>query len=147
MAINLIRTEWKNLDSGELRTLLDMRFGGPGQYNGRDENPNTLYLPFARESCKIKLTFKNGKIVTAEPGPAFDAAEWERICEEIEKSILSGPLKVGREYSFNSFRVLGSWRGLRSGVQILPPPTEAPRAPLEVADHPFIVEFPVRVSE
>lgn len=147
MATNLIRAEWENLDSAELRLLLDERVGGPGQYDSRDAGPDTLYLPLARASCKIKLTFRNGKIVKAEPGPAFNAAEWERICEEIEESILSGPLKVGREYSFSTFRVLGSWRGIRSGIQILPPPDDAPRAPVELADHPFILEFPIRVSD
>jgi hypothetical protein len=147
MATNLITAEWENLDSAELRMLLDMRIGGPGQYDGRDANPNTLYLPLARGSCKIKLTFGDGKIVKAEAGPAFDPADWERICEEIKQSILSGPLKVGREYSFSRFRVLGSWRGIRSGVQILPPPEDAPRAPVELADHPFILEFPIRASD
>ena len=120
---------------------------GPGQYDSREGSPNTLYLPLARESCKIKVTFKGGNIVRVEPGLAFDATEWEQICEEINKSILTGPYKVGREYSFSRFRVLGSWRGLRSGVQILPAPADWPRAPLEAADHPFILEFPVRVSD
>ena len=147
MTKNLIKAEWENLDSTEFRLLLDVRIGGPGQYDSHDANPNTLYLPLARASCKIKLTFSNGEIVKAEPGPAFDAAEWQRICEEIETSILSGPLKVGREYSFSLFRVLGSWRGIRSGVQILPPPEDAPRAPVEIADHPFILEFPIRASD
>jgi hypothetical protein len=74
---------------------------------------------------------------------AFDSAEWQKIAEEIETAVLVGPQKVGREYSFSGFRVPGSWRGSRSGVQILPPPPEAPRAPVEMADHPFILEFPI----
>ena len=41
----------------------------------------------------------------------------------------------------------GSWRGKRSGVQILPPPEDAPRAPFEMAEHPFILEYPVKVSD
>jgi hypothetical protein len=56
-------------------------------------------------------------------------------------------MKVGREYSFSSFRVLGSWRGKLSGVQILPPPDDAPRSPVELAEHPFILEFPMKVSD
>ena len=56
-------------------------------------------------------------------------------------------MKVGREYSFSSFRVSGSWRGERSGVQILPPPDDAPRAHLEMAEHPFILEFPIKSSD
>jgi hypothetical protein len=70
----------------------------------------------------------------------FDAAVWRRISDEIENAILVGPRKVGREYSFSSFRVPGSWRGAQSGVQILPP---APDAPHAASEHPFILEFPI----
>jgi hypothetical protein len=143
MVENLLRESWANLDSHELRLLLDARIGGPGQYDGRDANPNKLYLPLARASCRVALTFRGKKIVAVEPGPAFDATEWEKIANEIENAILVGPPKVGREYSFSNFRVPGSWRGARSGVQILPPSPEAPRAPVEMAEHPFILEFPI----
>ncbi len=144
---NLLRETWTSLDSFELRLLLDARIGGPGQYDGRPENPNKLCLPLARSSCRIALTFRDNKIVAIEPGQAFDVSEWERVSEEIEKSVLAGPMRVGREYSFSSFRVLGSWRGDRSGVQILPPPDDAPRAPVEMADHAFILEFPIKGSD
>jgi hypothetical protein len=142
MAKNLLRESWANLDSQELRLLLNKRIGGIGQFDGREANPNKFYLPLARESCRIVLTYKDKKVAAVEPGPAFDAAEWKKIAEEIENAILVGPPKVGREYSFSSFRVPGSWRGERSGVQIMPPPPEAPRAPVEMAAHPFILEYP-----
>jgi hypothetical protein len=147
MTANLLSEAWTSLDSHELRLLLDKRIGGPGQYDGRPNNPNKLYLPLAGSSCRIGLTFREKKIVALEPGPAFDAAEWKRVSEEIENSILAGPLRVGRDYSFSSFRVLGSWRGDRSGVQILPPPDDAPRAHVEIAEHPFILEFPMQASD
>jgi hypothetical protein len=143
MSENLLRETWTNLDSHELRLLLDQRIGGPGQFDGRDANPNKFYLPLARESCRVALTFRDRKIIAVEPGPAFDVAEWKKIADEIERAILVGPAKVGREYSFSSFRVPGSWRGMRSGVQIFPPPPEAPQAPFEMAAHPFILEFPI----
>ncbi len=146
MAANLLSETWVNLDSFELRLLLEQRIGGPGQYDGRPKNPNKLYLPLAGPPCKIGLTFRDKKIDAIEPGPAFDAEEWRQVSEEIEKSILAGPMKVGREYSFSGFRVLGSWRGVESGVQILPPPVDAPRAPVEMAEHPFILEFPIKES-
>jgi hypothetical protein len=147
MTANLLRKTWTDLDSSELRLLLDARIGGPGQFDGRDENPNKFYLPLARESCRIALTYAGSRVVAIEPSSAFDPAEWERLSEEIEKSLLTGPVKVGREYSFCSFRVVGSWRGDRSGVQILPPPGDAPRAEIEMAEHPFILECPIRVSD
>jgi hypothetical protein len=144
MMENLLSKTWTNLDSFELRLLLDARIGGPGQYDGDDDK---LYLPLGGSLCRIALTFKDKKIEAIEPRPAFDAAEWGRIIEEIEKSILVGPSKVGRNYSFSRFRVEGSWRGARCGVQILPPRTQAPRAHPEMADHPFILEFSIRASD
>ena len=147
MTADLLRETWTNLDSFELRLFLAKRIGALGQYDEPSNNPNKLYLPLAGLSCRIGLTFRNKKVVAIEPGPAFDATEWEQVSEEIEKSILAGLLKVGREYSFSSFHVPGSWRGDRSGVQILAPPDHAPRAPVEMADHPFILEFPVKASD
>src|ERR1700730_5159355 len=143
MAENLLRETWANLDSQELKLLLDKRIGGTGQFDSRDVNPNKFYLPLARASCRVALTYRNKKIVAVEPGAAFDAAEWQKIADGIESAILVGPRKVGREYSFSGFRVPGSWRGVRSGVQILPPSPQAPRAPVEMAAHPFILEFPI----
>jgi hypothetical protein len=141
---NLLRKTWANLDSQELRLLLNKRIvGGSGQFDGREANPNKFYLPLARESCGVALTLKDKRIIAVEPGPVFDEAEWQRIAEEIENAVLVGSPKVGREYSFSSFRVTGAWRGSRSGVQILPPPPEAPQAPFDMAAHPFILEFPI----
>jgi hypothetical protein len=142
MAKNLLSKTWSNLDSDELFLLLRKRIGGTGQFDGRDANPNKFYLPLARDSCRVALTFGKAdkKIIAVKRGPAFDAIEWRKIREEIEKAILVGPPKVGREYSFSSLPVSGSWCGLRSGVQILSPPTEAPQA---AASHPFILEFPI----
>jgi len=147
MATNLLKDTWTDLDSAELRLLLDERIGRPGQYDDRAQNPNVLCLPLARTSCRIKLTFRDKKIERIEPGPAFDGAEWGRVSQEIEGSILAGPIKVGRDFSFSSFRVEGSWRGGRSGLQILPPPEGTPRAPVELAEHPFVLEFPLKVSD
>jgi len=145
MTTDLLKSGWTDLNAAELRFILLERIGGTGQYEGRDNNPNTFYLPLAGSSCRIKLTFSGSKqIVAIEPGPAFDAAEWKQVVEEIERT---GPYKVGRDCSFSNFRVAGSWRGRRSGVQILPPPADAPRAPFEMAEHPFILEYPVKVSD
>jgi hypothetical protein len=140
MAENLLENTWADLDQADLRILLEERIGRPGQFDG---DAHVLHLPLARERCRVSLTFKDAKIVSIKPGAAFDRSEWDRICAEIETSVLIGPLKVGREFSFNTFRVTGWWRGVRSGVQILPPPDQSPRAPTELADHPFVLEFPI----
>jgi Apea-like HEPN len=140
MAENLLRDVWADLDQADLRLLFEERFGRPGQYDG-DEN--VIHLPLAREQCRISLTYKGAKIVAIEAGLAFDRAEWDRVCAEIEGPIMKGPLRVGRDISFNTKGVTGWWLGERSGVQILPAPENAPRA-TEGADNPFILEFPIQ---
>src|SRR6266498_4421209 len=67
MTANLLRKTWTDLDSSELRLLLDACIGGPGQFDGRDENPNKFYLPLARESCRIVLTYAGSRAVAIEP--------------------------------------------------------------------------------
>lgn len=141
----LVEEAWTKLDCLELMHVLHEHIGHPGQYDG--VSTSEFYLPLADSSCQIVLTFRDNKIIAVKPGPAFDAAEWDRVSGEIKKSIVNGSQKVGRAYSFSSFRVKGSWRGDRSGVQILPPPDDAPRADVEVAEHPFILEFPIKVSD
>ena len=140
MAENLLRDSWADLDQADLRLLLQEQIGRPGQYDG-DEN--VIHLPLAREQCRVSLTYKGAKIVAIEPGLAFDRQEWDRICAEIEGPIMKGPLRVGRDISFNTRGVEGWWRGERSGVQIVPAAESAPRAN-EGADNPFILEFPIR---
>jgi hypothetical protein len=140
---NLLSETWVDLDSDELRLLLRERFApGVGQYDGDD---GKLYLPRAGAQSRIALTYDGNEIVAVEPGEAFDATEWEKVSQEIERSILTGTPKTGRDYSFSSFPVQGSWLGRRSQVQILPAPGSAPRA--AGAHDPFILEFPIKGSD
>ncbi len=144
MTTNLLRSRWIDLDSEELLFILLEMIGKPGQYSGRETNPTSFYLPLAGTDCRVKLTFADSKqLIAIEPGPSFDPAQWERVAQEIEAT---GPIKVGRDCSFSGYRVPGSWRGERSGVQVLPPPADAPRAPYGIAEHPFILEFPVKAG-
>lgn len=146
MAVNLLSPSWCEMDDAEVRFVVNEIIGGPGQYYGLEENPNTFYQPLAGQSCQIKLEFSTNskRLVSVEPGPSFDAKKWCIVVSEIESQV---PLKTGRDISFCGFRVEGSWRGEKSGVQILPPPVEAPKADVELADHPFILEFPVKAGD
>ena len=140
---NLISQTWADLDSDELRVLLRERFGHSlGQYDGDD---GKLYLPGAGAQSRIALTFDGNEIVVLEPGQAFDDAEWRQVSQEIERSILVGTPQTGRDYSFSSFPVRGSWRGRHSEIQIVPAPDGAPRE--GGADDPFILEFPIMGSD
>ena len=88
MTTNLLRAEWADhIDSSELRFILLEVLGKPGQYDSRVSNFNTFYLPLAGESCRVKLVFSDGKeIVSIEAGPAFDAALWEQVVQEVEQT-------------------------------------------------------------
>src|SRR5437762_1849190 len=125
--MNLLPTAWIDVDPHELRLLLDEHIGGPGQYDSELGNPNKLYLPLARPECEIALTFRGKRVSSIEPGQAFAADKWQRVVQKIDRSLFDGSVQVGRDYSFISHRVSGSWRGDRSGVQILPPPENAPQ--------------------
>jgi hypothetical protein len=144
---NLLKEDWKKLDSAELRLLLRKHIPGGGQYDSPTKTLDKLYLPVAGESCRIVLDYRHNKIEAITPGDAFNGSQWKEISSDIDKSVVNEPVKIGRDYSFSSLRVSGSWRGERSKVQILPPPEDAPRAPVEMADHPFILEFPIVASD
>lgn len=147
MATNLLSPNWGQLDSHELRILLANRIGQPGQYDDRKANSNRLYLPLAGAQCRVILTFCGREIATIEAGEGFDQSQWDLIVHEIETSVLTGPKVIGCEYSFAGHRVNGSWNGPHSGVQILPPHPESPVAPIETAEHPFILEFPIQKAK
>ena len=135
----------RDLDSTELRILLHELIGG-GQAKLKLPNPNKFYLPEAGPNCRVVLTLKNKKVIAIEPGQAFDETQWQTINNEIDKSLLAGPTRIGRDFSFSGYRVIGSWRGENSGVQILPSAANVPSAPVELADHPFVLEFPFMAS-
>jgi hypothetical protein len=141
---DLITATWAAVDSAELRLLLAEVIGGPGQYDGKSRT--RLHLPLAGDRCRVTLDFKRGRIARITRGPAFEPSEWKRICAEVETDLLAGKPLIGREIAFASYRVKGSWRGERSGLQILPPPEGAPLPDVESAEHPFVLEFPLLES-
>ena len=143
---NLLKPEWAGLDSSDLRLLLDARIGGPGQYSGQPGDAGRLFLPRADESCRVILRFEGNRISVIQPGKGFDQAQWAQVSAEIDTQLLVGPIEVGRDVSFSSFRVSGWWRGRASGVQIRRMPKNAPASPVHGGLHPFVLEFPLQVA-
>ena len=141
--MTLLRSGWATTNREELYFILREYLGGPGQYDGKSTSPNVFYLPLAGTEAAVCLTFREREIVRIDPGPAFDPAVWSQVVDEIERPVAIG---FGREYAFCSRRVRGSWHGARSQVVILPPPDDAPTPAYEMAQHPFILEFPVNTG-
>jgi hypothetical protein len=143
---NLLKPEWSGLESDDLGVLLENRIGGPGQTGG-EPGDSRLYLPLAGSSCHVILRFEGTSISSVEPGPAFDTEQWSQISATVDALLHSRPAKVGRNIAFSAYRVTGSWRGEKSGVQIMPPPAGAPTVPPEMGEHPFILEFPLHEDD
>jgi hypothetical protein len=137
---NLILDAWKQADPAELRILLDKFVGGPGQHEASE--PNKIYLPLGRDECFVSLRFEGKRVSCIEPGQAFDQTRWNDIIDQINVLLSLGQQQIVRWWTFNTYRVAGSWRGAKSGVQILPPLPDTPVAPVEMADHPFLLELP-----
>ena len=138
---------WKKADPHELRIVLDKFVDGPGQHDKDTPNKiNKIYLPLGRDDCFISLKFKDKRIRSVEPGPAFDQKKWEAISHDINDLIFGDHQRIVRWWTFSSYRVSGSWRGDTSRVQILPPFADTPNAPVEMADHPFLLEHPFYYS-
>jgi len=90
---NLLKAAWNEVDRGEIRCIPFEHIGSLGQYRDRTNNPGKFYLPLADSTCRLELTFSEKKqLVAIEPGPAFDAAQWDKIVREIEST---GPKRSG----------------------------------------------------
>jgi hypothetical protein len=144
---DLRKKGWEVLNSYELLMFLRNRLHAHGQFDSeRNPDRDKVYFPFARDGCLFAVAIDGDSVTSIEPGAAFGAKKWSELADDINATLLTSTPKFGREFSFSSHRVFGWWRGTRSGIQILPPPADAPRAPVEAADHPFILEFPIRES-
>jgi hypothetical protein len=139
---HLFKPEWSALESDDLRVLLENRLGGPGQSDGHPDD-HRYYLPRGGVDCRVAIRFTGTTITAFEPGPAFDAQQWSKISAAVDVLCSSRPDKIGRDVAFSAFRVKGWWRGERSGVQILPPPSDAPTVRTEMGQHPFVLETPI----
>jgi hypothetical protein len=141
-ATNLLRQEWDEIDSSDLRLILESRAGGPGQYHGDQTEKGPLYIPLYG-ACKLILWFKENRVSKIERGAHFDESEWDAVSAELDALVDARADEFGRAIAFSGHRVDGSWRGARSGVQILPVPEGAPTLPQEIGQHPFVLEIPL----
>jgi hypothetical protein len=142
---NLLKPEWETINSAELLILCRERISF-GQFDSTGPK-DRVYFPLARKACEFSIKIDDDQVLEINPGDSFDAKKWSEFAGYIDKALFSDIRKIGRDFSFVGHRVAGFWRGARSGIQIVPPPPAAPRAPVEMAEHPFILEFPITASE
>lgn len=139
---NLLKPEWAEIDSADLRLLLESRIGSPGQYTG-ESGDHRLFLPLFG-TCRVILQFDGNRVSSIERGKKFDKDEWATVSADIDGLLATRPDKFGKDFAFSSYHVGGGWRGTRSGVQISPAPEGAPTLPQGLmGQHPFILEVPL----
>jgi hypothetical protein len=123
-----------NVVLSELLTVLQNQF-----HEARWEAGDTVDYLRGGEVA-LTLHYDGVQLAGVRAGPSLeerDVAEIERVLEE---SVLADAgTKVRRHITFASVPVTAAWR-YRDLFQILPAPPGAPRPPVFVADHPFILE-------
>ena len=112
---NLLKPEWAEIDSADLRLLLESRIGSPGQYTG-ESGDNRLFLPLFG-TCRVILQFDGNRVSSIERGKKFDKGEWATVSAEIDALRATRPDKFGKDFAFSSYHVGGWWRGARSCVR------------------------------
>jgi hypothetical protein len=130
------------VDDRELLYLLERDYGHP-QISDR----NVLIYPGA-ERYAIAISEKDGRIKSIQSGPGFDRAIWEQFKGSVRRVLIdqaAGP-SIAAYVLFSSRPIIGSFRSSSGLIQIRQAPPEAPRPGVVDADHPFILEFPIRRS-
>jgi len=129
------------LDHYELLTLMGRHWGG----SCTTEDNSVLYP--CTESYVIKVRTKDDRIVSIEPGPGCSDAALALLKEKVRTTLVESSGSVIRaDILFSSKPVKGSFRAAKDRFQIYPPPINAPRPGVLSADHPFILEFPLKSS-
>lgn len=129
------------LDHYELLTLMGSHWGG----SCTTEDNSVLYP--CTESYVVKVRTKNDQIISIEPGPGFSENTLVLLKDKIRTTLIeSSGLVIRADILFSSKPVNGSFRSTSDQLQIVPAPHHAPRPPMMIADHPFILEFPIKSS-
>jgi hypothetical protein len=115
------------------------------------------YFPFSRyESGEdvdyfkdgdqaLRLTYHAGELADIGRGPALTDGDVAALRDEIQVKLLADGTAVFRQLAFAHVPVTGGWR-YRARFQICPAPDEAPRPPVQMGDHPFVLEVVHRAS-
>ena len=130
-----------NVDHLELLTVIQQHYR-----SSRSTTDDDVVYPNA-DPYALKIRHKDGRITMIEPGPVFSVQELEALQEKVRTQLVESPgTAVEVCIMFSSSPVKGSFTHPSGRVQILPAPPQAPRPPVLYADHPFVLEFPIRQS-
>lgn len=130
-----------SIDHDELLHLFGVRYQSSWQ-----ASRNEVDFPAAK-SFSIRVTHDHGRIRKIFAGPALvKKRDIEALVADVEANLMDPSVKeYGRGMLLAPKPVKGVLQCPSAGVQLLPPPGGTPHPDWINAEHPFVIEFPIRV--
>jgi hypothetical protein len=139
-ASNLLNRFPNEIDHRELLRVIQDHFG-----RAAFDEKGILHFP-ASDSAQLRVKVTNGLIDDIEPGEDFAEDRFQELLMVVQRRLADSPGEFVARVILHSSRVIqGYWRDDELGLQLTPPTSEAPRPPVIMADHPFVLE--VRLHE
>jgi hypothetical protein len=127
------------IDHQELLLVLTLRYATCWRISD-----NEISFP-ASDDYRLKLEMHHGQITKISSGPSLAEQELAELLDQVESDLKDNVIDgYGFEILFASKPVKGGYRFKTLPIQISPAPSEAPRPPFLNADHPFVLEYPIR---
>lgn len=125
----------------ELAHLLSERF------NFAEQRDDELIFYLSGADWAVRLFYDDDRLARAESGPSFREEDGEYLRNRIATDLL-GPQQrsIRRVILFSGLPVLHFLR-VDDILQLLPAPPGAPRPDFLMAEHPFVLEFPLLTSD
>jgi hypothetical protein len=99
----------------------------------------------ASNNYRLKLKMHHGQITKISSGESLSEHELSELSAQVEADLKDNRIaECGAEILFARRPVTGAFRFTSVLMQILPPPSEAPRPPQMPADYPFVLEYPIQ---
>jgi hypothetical protein len=99
----------------------------------------------AVEEFHLKLRIRHGQIHQVTQGQSLPDAVLQQLLEDVDADLKNDEIvEYGRSFLFASRPVRGGLRFQAATMQIIPPPDNAPRSNALTAEHPFVLEHPIR---
>jgi hypothetical protein len=136
------RLRAQEMDDAELEAIVTSHFHGAASFS-----PNDVVFPETGNQSAVALhfRFKRGRLVAISAGPALTEEGIVELEKVIALELAPAQIRVGTQVLFANVPVSGAFRH-RDIFQVLPVPSDAPRSPWLVANHPFLLQFKYKAS-
>jgi hypothetical protein len=124
------------VDHQEALEVIVAHFGG-----ARCSSECDVEVP-ANGPIALRIRTKGKHIIRIDAGPGLEADHISELRASIHSVLVESQEQfIAAQVLFSSQPVRGSYRSHNPDVQIIEAPSAAPRSSLQIADHPFVLEF------